>query len=307
MSLKSDAIGPVVWLTGCVHGDEPGGTVIVHEVFRAVRKQGLLCGALQALPLVNSIGFENVSRYINSDREDLNRCFPGDAKGTVGERIAGRIFELIEKTGPDLVIDLHNDWIQSVPYLVIEPRNQFRTRKLYEKTIEAAKSTGLIVVQETEDDDATARSLTGAFVAAGVAAFTIEAGGANGIVEANVAVGRDAVLRALASLGMLSAGPADEPQGQCHGDVLDYTNLPRCRANGIVRFTVSPGDTIEADQEIGHVYSAFGAVEETLRARRGGVVLGVSDHARALPGTEVIAIAEDASRRDDKTETLTRT
>ena len=44
-----------------------------------------------------------------SDREDLNRCFPGDAKGTMGERLARRIVDLIEKTKPDLLIDLHNE------------------------------------------------------------------------------------------------------------------------------------------------------------------------------------------------------
>jgi hypothetical protein len=49
---------------------------------------------------------------------------------------------------------------------------------------------------------------------------------------------------------------------------------------------------VKQRQELARVYSAFGSVEETIRAGRPGYVLGVSDHARALPGAEVIAIAE---------------
>ncbi|HSN70744.1 MAG TPA: succinylglutamate desuccinylase/aspartoacylase family protein, partial [Steroidobacteraceae bacterium] len=83
--------GPVVWLTACIHGDEVGGTAIVHDVFAKLRKQGLSKGAVHAFPLINSMGFENVSRYRNIDREDLNRCFPGNPRGSMGEQIARRL------------------------------------------------------------------------------------------------------------------------------------------------------------------------------------------------------------------------
>jgi predicted deacylase len=58
-----------------------------------------------------------------------------------------------------------------------------------------------------------------------------------------------------------------------------------------VRFSVTPGDEVRAEQTVAQVFSAFGSVEETLRADRAGYVLGVSDHARAVPGSEIIAIA----------------
>ncbi|MDH3908189.1 MAG: succinylglutamate desuccinylase/aspartoacylase family protein, partial [Gammaproteobacteria bacterium] len=113
--------GPVVWLTACIHGDEVGGTAIVHDVFARLRKEGLSRGSVHAFPLINSMGFENVSRYINTDREDLNRCFPGDPRGSLGEQIARRLYDTIMKSEPSLVIDLHNDWIQSIPYILLDP------------------------------------------------------------------------------------------------------------------------------------------------------------------------------------------
>jgi predicted deacylase len=49
---------------------------------------------------------------------------------------------------------------------------------------------------------------------------------------------------------------------------------------------------VRTDQILARVYSAFGSREETLRATGPGYVLGLKDHARVLPGAEVIAIAE---------------
>lgn len=43
---------------------------------------------------------------------DLNRAFPGKAKGTDTELLAYEIFKLIEKEKPDIVIDLH-EWERS--------------------------------------------------------------------------------------------------------------------------------------------------------------------------------------------------
>ena len=296
MSVDSGVPGPVVWMVGCIHGDEPGGAVIIHDVFKSMREAGLQCGALHALPLVNATGFENVSRFINSDREDLNRCFPGDARGTMGERIARKLFDLIVDSQPSLVIDLHNDWIQSVPYAVIEPQAQFPRLAVRNKTVQLAHATGLLVVQETEITDASRHSLAGALVDAGVPSFTVEAGGACGIVESSIESGKTAVLGALNELGTYHLENPSMPEQSAGATVLDYTNRPCCTSSGIIRFSVAPGDTIGAKQVLGRVYGAFGGIEETLRAHRAGFVLGVSDHARALPGVEVIAIAELADR-----------
>ncbi len=34
MEIYSAQDGPTVWLTGCMHGDEIGGTVVIHEIFK---------------------------------------------------------------------------------------------------------------------------------------------------------------------------------------------------------------------------------------------------------------------------------
>lgn len=291
LTLDSRKPGPTVWLSACIHGDEPGGAIIVHDVLHAVRESGMRAGTIRALPLVNPMGFENVSRYINADREDLNRCFPGDAHGSMGERFAHKLFELVTGTDPDIVIDLHNDWIQSVPYLLLEPPARYRSPEVRQRTIEAARATGLLMVQDCDTAPDLSRTLTAALVSSGVPALTIEAGGACGIVETGVAAGTNAVLGVLRHLGVID-GPASMDNRGPSADLLEYTNRPLSTSSGIVRFSVSPGDAVKANQKLARIYSAFGSLEETLRARAPGFVLGVADHARAMPGSEVIAIAE---------------
>jgi predicted deacylase len=291
LALDSKVSGPVVWLTACIHGDEVGGTVIVHEVFKTLRKLRLNCGTVHALPLINSMGFENVSRYIKTDREDLNRCFPGNVRGSMGKQIARRLFDAILKSQPDLVIDLHNDWVHSVPYILIEPTADYASQETRKNTLAIARATRLLLVEDSDTFHPLHNTLTGAIVEAGIAAFTIEAGGTYGIVEKSVAAGKDAILSTLRHLGMIDA-PGLADQSTEDQDLLTYTSQPRCTSNGLIRFAVAPGDTVRTNQILARVYSAFGSCEEKLRATGPGYVLGLGNHARVLPGCEVIAIAE---------------
>ena len=81
----------------------------------------MLEGELRAFPLMNPLGFDAGARHVTISEEDLNRSFPGNPQGTLAERIADIIFRSIEQTAPLIVLDLHNDWIRSIPYTVLDP------------------------------------------------------------------------------------------------------------------------------------------------------------------------------------------
>ena len=291
LSADSKVPGPVIWLTACIHGDEVGGTAVVHDVFSALRKSGLTRGAVHAFPLVNSMGFENVSRYINTDREDLNRCFPGDARGSMGERLARRLFDAIMKTSPDLVIDIHNDWVRSIPYVLLDSAESYRSNHLQKQVRKMARATQLLLVEDSDVFHSLRNSLAGASVGEGIPSFTIEAGGAFSIVEESVSSGMAAILSVLTFMKMIDWWKPPLVQTSLSGPLM-YTSTPLCTSSGLIRFSVSPGQAIKKDQVLARVYSAFGSDEESLRATGGGIVLGLEDHARVLPGREVIAIAE---------------
>ena len=146
MTIKNSESGPVLWLTACMHGDEIGGSVIIHELFKSLRKI-LICGEVHAFPLLNPFGFETVSRNISLSKEDLNRSFPGYEKGTLAERLAARIFTIILETKPTIVLDLHNDWNKSIPYVLID-KLENKTNKM--SVEEYAAQTGLLRIQDTD-------------------------------------------------------------------------------------------------------------------------------------------------------------
>jgi hypothetical protein len=148
----------------------------------------------------------------------------------------------------------------------------------------------LLLVEDSDVFHPLRNTLAGAILDAGVPAYTIEAGGAYAVVETGVAAGTNAVLSTLQSMEMIDwFVPAGLPAGQ---EPLRYTNRPLCSTSGLIRFRVRPGEEIREGQLLAEVFSAFGSREESLRATADGFVLGLEDHARALPGREFIAIAE---------------
>lgn len=85
--------GPVLCLTAAVHGDELNGIEMVRRILYELDPL-LLKGTVVGIPIVNLPGFRNGSRYL-PDRRDLNRHFPGSARGSSAARIAQSFFQEI--------------------------------------------------------------------------------------------------------------------------------------------------------------------------------------------------------------------
>lgn len=298
MSVKGYEDGPVIWLTGCVHGDEVGGIAVIQEIFRRLKHTPLKRGALHAFPLMNPVGFEMQSRYLllNKEEDDLNRCFPGDKKGSLAERIADKIFTTILATKPTLVLDLHNDWIRSIPYTLIDPYPGVKNKIAYDEAKKFAHQTGLVVINEQEDDDDAdelRHSLSGAMINHGIPALTLELGGSYIIDEQSVTDGADAIWNILVSLKMVENGYhtfQHVTNKKLNGRILKYSHEPDSQTSGIVRFLVKPGAIINQGEPIAMVYNVFGKHQETIKAQTDAIVLAVSDSAMALPGIPIIAL-----------------
>jgi predicted deacylase len=289
MAIESVNPGPVVWLTGCIHGDEVTGIVTIQEVFKAIRKQPLLNGSLYAFPLMNPIGFETASRNITLSKEDLNRSFPGDKNGSVAERIADKIFSTIKETNPTLVLDLHNDWMKSIPYTLVDPNPGSTHKKTYEQTLKVAGESGFLVVQETEDVKG---SFSYSMIENDIPALTIELGESYIVNEKNVGYGVKSMLRILAYLKMTEK-PAEDFTYQvpeaAKGKILKSSSLPVSSASGIIRFMIQPGDLVKSGRAVAKIFNAFGKLQDTLLCKQDGVVLGHSDYSVAFPGAPVMA------------------
>lgn len=106
--IESGKEGPTIYVVGAVHGDEKAAwyTAILLE------KVTLKSGDLYILAPANANGAKNDSRYV-TEKQDLNRSFPGDPEGNEAERLADAIYTDIAEKAPDLVLDLHEAIIYS--------------------------------------------------------------------------------------------------------------------------------------------------------------------------------------------------
>ena len=82
--------GPVVLITGGVHGDEINSVQIVRQFMDSGAMQKLQIGTVIAIPVVNVYGFIYFSRDL-PDGKDVNRSFPGSRSGSLASRIANTI------------------------------------------------------------------------------------------------------------------------------------------------------------------------------------------------------------------------
>lgn len=295
MKAQSKNPGPTIWLTGCIHGDEVGGIAVIQEIFKKITKTPLLKGSIYAFPLMNPIGFENISRSLSLTNEDLNRAFPGNRNGSLAERIAEKIFNKIIETKPDLVLDLHNDWIKSVPYTLIDPYPGVKNKPAYEAAKKFAIETGFLVIneQETADDaDELKKTLSGSLLRHNIPALTLELSESYVINEQLVEAGIKSIWNILSSLKMVEPEEKkfNHPSlGKFQGKILKYSHLPTSSTSGIVRFLIQPGTAVKKGQPLAKVYNVFGKHQETILATADGVLLGNSDSAVALPGLSLMA------------------
>jgi len=289
MSIESANPGPVVWLTGCIHGDEVTGIVTIQEVFKRLQKQPLLKGSLYAFPLMNPMGFEAASRNITISREDLNRSFPGNKNGSLAERIADKIFTTIKQTKPSLVLDLHNDWIKSIPYTVIDPSPGETHKQAYEKAKAVAERSGFLIVLDTDE---VRKSLSFSLLQHDISALTIELGESYVVNEINVGYGVKSILRILAYLEMVDK-PWEtfsfELPEMIKGKTLRFSTEPISSASGIIRFLPNAGDVVKKGQAVAKIYNTFGKLQDTVVCLSDGIVLGHSDSSVAFPGAPVMA------------------
>lgn len=285
--------GPVCWLTACSHGDEVGGIVIIQEIIKKIKTRNYLKkGMVYAFPLMNPIGFETGSRRITFSQEDLNRSFPGNPKGSLGERIAAIIFTTILETAPDLVIDLHTDWIQSIPYALVDPTPSDENTSAWGIARHYALATGFLAIHDSEH---VRGALSYTLQKHRIPAFTLELGESYIVNEQNIQYGIRALENVLACLGMIDESGEKRPHPlpeNSTGRLLKYAARPYSSTSGIVRFLAQPGDVIKAGKPFAKIYNVFGKLQETMKTETDVIVLGHVDTSVAFPGGPVMAFGE---------------
>jgi predicted deacylase len=116
--LQGSSPGPTLGLSAVVHGDEPLTNEVIRRVLTSI-DPAQLRGTILAVPVVNSLAFEALSRHTPIDMLDLNRNFPGSPSGWLSEQIA-HVLSTRFVAQLDVHLDLHTGGIfPTVDYVYI--------------------------------------------------------------------------------------------------------------------------------------------------------------------------------------------
>lgn len=268
--------GPVVWVNAAIHGDEVLGVEVIRRLLTTISPK-TFTGTLVAVPVVNVFGFMTGDRNL-PDRRDLNRAFPGSARGSLASRIAHLFMtEVVAKC--ELGIDLHTaaDRRANLP--------QIRADLDDPQTHRLAEAFGAPVMLHARLRDG---SLRQAALEAGARVLLFEAGEALRFDEDAITVGVDGIRRVLAHLGMI-----DVPTGEWAPESTECrsSGWVRARGTGILHLDVRLGDRVEDGQRLGGLSDTFGRRVRLVHADRPGVVIGLTRAPVVNAGDALVHIA----------------
>lgn len=281
--IHGKADGPTVFVSAGIHGDEVIGIEIVRRLLKSKALRGMR-GTLIVVPIVNSFGFINKSRYL-PDRRDLNRSFPGSEGGSLAARLANLFLtEIVARA--DIGIDLHSAAIHrtNYPQVRVSPDDP-EMRKL-------ADAFGAPIIMQSPLREG---SLRQAASDVGTHVLLFEAGEGLRFDEVSVRAGQVGILRVLTSLGMISGRGVAAPKGQ--PQFCASSKWLRAPMGGLFRSLKSDGDLVHLGDLLGVVSDPFGELETEVTAPFSGIIVGRAVMPIVNEGDAVFHLARVASVR----------
>jgi predicted deacylase len=269
--------GPTLCLTAGIHGDELNGFEIAHRT-HAQLDPAAFAGTLIAVPAVNAFGFRTGSRYL-PDRRDLNRFFPGSARGSIASRLAGVVFEQVIRRC-DALIDLHTGSFQRTN------QPQIRTDLGEPRAFALARSFGSGVVLHGRGPKG---SLRRAALDAGIPAVIYEAGEPLRFEEPEIQRGVEGVANVMADLGMKAGRPTRRDTA-----VFRKTHWVRAeRVGGVFLSDRTPGDRLRNGELLGTVTDPITHAREEIRSPVDGQIIGMAVPQVVLVGYGLFHLGSD--------------
>lgn len=290
--------GPTLVILAGIHGDEYEGQIAVSNLARRLQPDNIR-GRLILLPMVNAPAAQAGLRTSPIDDGNLNRLFPGDARGSPTEMIAHFVEEVLMPLA-DFAVDLHSGG-SSLFYPPTVLRGQGHS---------AEETQALIGLQEAFDlpytwvftsgggRESTARTAMGAANRKDVINVMAELGGGGVITPDILSRTERGLRRILHSLGMLPDYVPDAALGtrelNARGSVFAYQS-------GIFEPLKTIADTVETGELVGLIHhpETPEAEPDHITSPYAGIVLCKRAMAQVVRGDAVFQIASDAAPSGD--------
>jgi uncharacterized protein len=282
--------GPVLFISGVVHGDEIQGVEIVRRILAAAELKEL-SGTLLAVPIVNSFGFLNHSRYM-PDRRDLNRSFPGSDRGSLASLLADLFFnEVVLRSSHG--IDFHTAALHrtNLPQIRIAPDDKDLLH------LAAAFAPPVILTSKLREG-----SLRESAKNSGVKVLLYEGGEALRFDEVAIDTGVKGTLRMMKAIGMIQHAPLVLPHFiSTHSSASAWLRAPE---GGILHSVRQIGDRVGVNEPLGVISDPLGTSQVPVIAEEDGIIIGRTNLPIVNRGDALFHIARDKKKSREAVQRL---
>ncbi|MGF1670251.1 MAG: succinylglutamate desuccinylase/aspartoacylase family protein [Balneolaceae bacterium] len=273
--VRSHNKGPVLLLTGGLHGDEINGIEIIRRIVNE-KMDYFDIGTIIAIPLVNVYGFIQNVRGV-PDGKDINRSFPGNKTGSLANLVA---YTLMTEIIPhiDFGIDYHTGGASRANY------PQVRCTFEIEKNVELAKAFHPPVLLHSSLID---KSFRKAAFKKGKHILVFESGESLRYDEFGIDLAVDGTLRLMKSLGMIS----NAPKANYEMEIFKKSKWIRARNAGLFKPRIELGETVKRRQMLGRITDPFGHENFKIISKEQGKIIGLNNNPVIHKGDALMHLA----------------
>lgn len=294
IAVKNGA-GPTVLLTGGVHGDEYEGQIAISRLAREL-EPAQVRGRVIMIPTVNMPAALNDTRLSPIDDRDLNRCFPGNPRGSFSEMLAHFLDGIVLPLA-DVSVDVHTAG-HSFDAALSTNMHYLPDEALRARTMAAAAAFGapFNVVFSSVDEGAT---FTSSVERRGILSLGTEVGGWGRVSVEGVRIAERGIRNVLKHFGILEGSPEtgqrDGRAATRHMMVRDQSFFTFAPANALFEPCHCAGDEVEEGALAGflHFIEDVDHPPIEVRYRRSGVLWMAAGPGRVRRGDAIAVVMTD--------------
>ncbi len=255
-----------------IHGDELEGQYVCYLVQQRIRqKPQALTGIVDIYPAMNPMGIDSVTRSIPAFDLDMNRTFPGDADGSMLERLASGVIDDIK--GSDLCIDIHasNIYLTEIP--------QVRINNIFaEKLVPLAKHLNVDLVWVHPNATVLESTLAHSLNSIGVNTLVVEMGVGMRITKEYCEQLTDGIFKLMSDLGIW-AGDVPDVREPIVADVDDEISFLNAESSGLFAADAKVMTQVTEGQHLGDILDPLnGKILSEVRADCNGLLFTIREY-----------------------------
>lgn len=278
-----------ICIVGAIRGNEVQQLYMCSQLVRLLKlleERGQMDSkrGIMVVPSINPYSLNTNTRFWATDNTDINRMFPGYDLGETTQRIADGFFRKV------------NDYTYGVHFTSFYLEGNFtphvRMMKTGFENTEIAKEFGMPYVMLRNPKPYDTTTLNYEWQLWGTQAFSIYTPGTDQIDKTQANEGINAVLRFLASQGVIRISQ----DGGYRSRIIEEQELVTVRTNqsGILFLNSDCGDHIREGQVIGEILDAYeGHVIEEIKAPCSGRIFYHGSNPLIYSNTAVVKIIRD--------------